>query len=473
MATVASDGTCGARHGRQERSSARADDEGAVALVTLLVPLLAIAAMVALNALYVAAEFATVGARRSRVQDAAASGSGPAGRLLGIMVDSRRLDTYVAACQIGITLSSLVAGAYGQAQLTPLLEPLFGGVGGRGVAVVVVLVAITGVQVVLGELLPKTVALRHPERLALATLLPMQVSLWLFRPLVALFNGSAFRLLRLRNVDVERGHAHVHSPEELARLYRASAAGGLIDAAERDMLAGILNVEERLVREVMTPRTRLVTVAATAPVGESLARLAGGPHTRFPVTDGDDVIGVVHLRDLYVRARSEPASVVGAVTEPVVAVGEVLTVPTLWRTLRDQSTHCALVVNEYGDVAGFVTLEDAIEEIFGEVQDEFDLEDEPVTFAGGRVSIRGDVLLSQLSERFDLQLEVDGVDTLGGLVWHRLGRPPRVGDVVPMAEGGPALRVDAMDRRRVTRASFDLPDVDRPAGHGRSPDQDR
>lgn len=422
--------------------------------MTVLVPLLAISVMIALNALYVAAEFATVGSRRSRVQEAAESGSGPAGGLLAIMADPHRLDTYVAACQIGITLSSLIAGAYGQAQLTPLLAPALGPVGGRGAAVVVVLVAITAVQVVLGELLPKTVALRHPERLAMGTLVPMQVSLWLFRPLVALFNGSAFRLLRLRRIEVDHSHAHVHSPEELARLYRASAAGGLIDVAERDMLAGILNVEGRLVREVMTPRTRLVTVDVDAPVADSLARLASGPHTRFPVTDGDDVIGVVHLRDLYVSARLEPDAAVGTIAERVVAVGEVLTVPNLWRTLRDEAQHCALVVNEYGDIAGLVTLEDAIEEIFGEVQDEFDFEDEPITRTDGRVSVRGDVLLSQLSDRFDLRLEVDGVDTLGGLVWHRLGRPPRVGDVVELAEGGPLLRVDEMDRRRVTRASF-------------------
>lgn len=428
--------------------------------MTAFIPLSVIIVMVALNALYVAAEFATVGSRRSRVQEAAESGSGPAGRLLAIMVDPRRLDTYVAACQIGITLSSLVAGAYGQAQLTPLLEPALGPVGGRGAAVVIVLVAITGVQVVLGELLPKTIALRHPERLALATLVPMRISLWLFRPLVTVFNGSAFRLLALRKVEVEHGHAHVHSPEELAGLYRASAAGGLIDVGERDMLAGILNVEERLVREVMTPRTRLVTVAAAAPVGESLARLAGGAHTRFPVTDGDDVIGVVHLRELYVRARIDPDATVRTIAEDVVAVGEVLSVPNLWRTLRDEAQHCALVVNEYGDVAGLVTLEDAIEEIFGEVNDEFDVEEEPITRVGGRISVRGDVLLSQLSDRFGLHVATDGVDTLGGLVWHRLGGPPRVGDEVPLAEGGPVLRVDAMDRRRVTRASFDDPGGD-------------
>jgi putative hemolysin len=426
--------------------------------MNVVVPVFTIGVMVAFNALYVAAEFATVGSRRSRVQEQAAAGSGSATRLLTIMSDPKRLDAYVAACQIGITLSSLVAGAYGQAQLTPVLEPALGSVGGRALAVVIVLVAITAVQVVLGELLPKTVALRYPERLAMATLPPMRVSQWLFRPLVAVFNGSAFKLMKLLNLEIDHTHAHVHSPEELAGLYRASAAGGLIDASERDMLAGILNVDDRLVREVMTPRTRLVTVPDTVGVADALARLAGGPHSRFPVTDDDgDIVGLVHLRDLFVRAQLDPRDPVRDITRPVVAVAEVVTVPNLWRTLREEEQHCALVINEYGDVAGLVTLEDAIEEIFGEVHDEFDLEDEPITSADGRVSVRGDVLLSTLRDRFGIRTDIVDVDTVGGLVWHRLGRIPVPGDLVAFAPGGPELRVDAVDGRAVARASFTDP----------------
>ena len=423
--------------------------------MSVAIPLLVIGVMVSFNALFVAAEFATVGSRRSRVQEDAASGSGSAARLLVILTDPKRLDDYVAACQIGITLSSLVAGAYGQAQLTPLLEPVLGGIGGRAAAVLIVLVAITAVQVILGELLPKTAALRYPEKLAMATLPAMQISQWLFRPLVTVFNGSAFKVMKMANLRIDHSHAHVHSPEELAGLYRASAAGGLIDSSERDMLAGILNVDERLVREIMTPRLRLVTVPEAMSVADALARLAGGPHTRFPVTGPDgDIVGLAHLRDLFVDAQSNPTSPVGSVTRDVVAVPEVLTVPHLWRTLREEEQHCALVVNEYGDVAGLVTLEDAIEEIFGEVNDEFDLEDEPITRVHGRVSVRGDVLLSTLHERFDISTDTIDVDTVGGLVWHVLGRTPKPGDVVLLAPDGLELRVDAVDGRAVSRASF-------------------
>lgn len=421
-----------------------------------LVPVLVILVMVAVNALYVAAEFATVGSRRSRVQEAAENGNRAARDLLDILRDPKRLDTYVAACQVGITLSSLVAGSYGQAQLTPLLTPYFGAAG-QTVAVLVVLVLITALQVVLGELLPKTVALRYPERLALATLRPMQFSLLLFRPLIALFNGTAFALMRAWKLNVDHSHSHVHSPEELEGLYRESAAGGLIDASERDMLAGVLNVEERVVREIMTPRTRLVTVAGDRTVRQALMELANTPYSRFPVTgEGDDVVGIVHLRSLYLVAETHPATLVSTVMRQPLIVAEVMSVPDLWRKLREAERHSAMVVNEYGSVAGMVTLEDALEEIFGEMQDEFDHEEEPISVQGRRVTVRGDVLVETLNSRFGLDYPEDEVDTVSGLVWNELGRLPVIGDEVQV-EGQPLLRVEAMEKRAVTRVSLTLP----------------
>ncbi len=420
--------------------------------------------MVAFNALFVAAEFATVGSRRPRVQQTAESGSRSAALLLYVMSDPKRLDAYVATCQVGITISSLVAGAYGQAQLTPLLEPHLGAIGGRTAAILIVLIAITGLQVVLGELLPKTAALRYPERLAMATMPPMRISQWLFRPLVAVFNGSAFRLMRWWRLDTGHGHAHVHSPEELAGLYRASAAGGLIDASERDMLAGILNVDDRLAREIMTPRVRLVTAAADATVADALAELAEGPFTRFPVVhDGGMIDGIVELRDLFDRVQRGEVVTVGDIAERTVDVPEVATVPALWRALRDATAHCALVVNEYGDVAGMVTLEDAIEEVFGEVRDEFDDEVDPIVVADARATVRGDVLLVVLEERFDLDFGLPDIDTIGGLVWHHVGRTPQPGDVVPAAERHPEVVVDTMHERTVAQVSFELASAEEPS----------
>lgn len=418
--------------------------------------------MLALNALYVAAEFATVGARKSRVQSLAQDGNSSAASLFGIVRDPVRLDNYVATCQVGITLSSLVAGAFGQARLTPLFESAFGS-GARAVAVLVTLLIITSLQVILGELLPKTAALRYPERLAIATLRPMQVSQLLFRPLVKVFNGSAFAIMRALRLSTNHSHAHVHSPEELAALFDASAAGGLIDAAERDMVAGVLNVEQRLVREIMTPRRRLVGVNATDQVGAALDQLVETPHTRFPVwgTSTDDVTGVVHLRSLYLGAQSDPTASVGSIARPLLEVAETLSVPELWGRLNDNEQHCALVINEYGGVSGLVTLEDAIEEVFGEVRDEFDVDPDPIVAADGRVSVSGEVLLEELNQRFQLRLPTDDVDTIGGLIWHELSRSPAVGERIALGPDLLAVTVDVVDGNAVERVSFPDPEAGR------------
>jgi len=441
-----------------------------------VIVLLLILVMVGFNALYVAAEFATVGSRRSRIQETAEKGSGPAAGLLEILRDPKRLDNYVAACQIGITLSSLVAGAYGQAQLVPLLEGWFGSAS-RTIAVVVVLLFITTLQVVLGELLPKTVALRYPEALAIATLTPMRISQWLLRPLVALFNGSAFAIMRRLGLDIDHSHSHVHSPTELAGLYRDSADGGLIDSDERKMLTGALSVTNRVVRKIMTPRRRLVTIDSSTPIAEALAEFSASPYSRFPVTErGEEIVGLVTLRDLFLANEKGTVATVAEVAERPMVVSEVFEVPPLMNAFAEQGIHVAMVVNEFGSISGMVTREDAIEEVFGEFYDEFDDEPDPITLSGSEVSVRGDVLLTILNERFELDLPVDRADTVSGYVWQHLGRLPAVGDTVPLiarkkrtevdrtdepAEPARSLRVDSVDGTLIERVSFSLP-VDEP-----------
>lgn len=440
--------------------------------ITLLITFVIILVMVGFNALYVAAEFATVGSRRSRVQESAESGSSQAKGLLAILQDHSKLDNYVAACQVGITLSSLVAGAFGQAQLTPIFEDILGGFGGRTLAILVVLLLITSLQVVLGELLPKTIALRYPERLATATLPPMKVSQFLLRPLVAVFNGSAFWLMGKLNLQVEKGHTQVHSPQELAGLYRESAEGGLIDGAEREMIAGALSVSNRVVREIMTPRRRLVMIEKDTPIDDALQTLSASPYSRFPVTDGgEDVVGLVTLREIFTANENGTAQTVGDVASEAMVVGEVFDVPPLLNTFSTEGVHAAIVVNEFGTISGLVTREDAIEEIFGEFNDEFDVEPDPITINGPNASVRGDVLLKILNERFKFALPDEEIDTVGGYVWHHLGRLPVVGDEIPIITAAykaaldsdddielppphPPLRVDSVDGTLVDRVSF-------------------
>ena len=438
-----------------------------------IVVLLLILVMVGFNALYVAAEFATVGSRRSRVQESAESGNSGAAGLLETLRDPKRLDNYVAACQVGITLSSLVAGAYGQAQLIPLFEEQFGSASPT-IAIIVVLLFITALQVVLGELLPKTVALRYPERLAIATLTPMRISQWLLRPLVVVFNGSAFWIMKKLGLSIDHSHSHVHSPEELAGLYRDSADGGLIDSAEREMLAGALAVSDRLVREIMTPRRRMITIEHSMPVGEALAEFSASPYSRFPVTNGEEIVGLITLRALYLAVEAGSTTTVGELADDAFVVSEVFEVTPLLNTFSNEGVHVAIVVNEFGSISGMATREDAIEEIFGEFNDEFDVEPDPITIDGQKVSVRGDVLLRVLNERFDFALPADQVDTVGGYVWHHLGRLPVIGDTVPITTAAqqaalrsddddvvmppdhPPLRVDSIDGTLVDRVSFML-----------------
>ena len=420
---------------------------------SFLLPLSVIGLMVVANALYVAAEFATVGSRKSRVQELAENGNRAASGLLAILQDPKRLDNYVAGCQVGITLSSLIAGAYGQAQLTPLLTPLLGAIGGAVAAIIIVLLAVTVLQVVLGELLPKTVALRYPETLAMATLWPIKVSLLVFKPLIFVFNGTAFALMRLFRLNADHSHTLIHSPEELEGLYRESAAGGLIDADERNMLAGALGLSSRTVREILTPRTRMTTIAASETVGDALARIAKEPYSRFPVTGASTevIVGIVHIRALFAAFERDAGALVEAVARPPWVVAEMMSVPKLWQILRTNGRRTAIVVNEYGSVAGMVTLEDALEEVFGEIQDEFDQEEDPVIARPDGRSVRGDMNLAALADRYDIDLPDDRADTIGGLVWHELGRLPAIGDTVDLPGTPYSLKVEAMAGYAVQR----------------------
>lgn len=422
--------------------------------------------LISVNALYVASEFAAVAARRTRVRERAEAGDRFARQLLPIVEDRRELDRYIAACQIGITLSSIVVGFYGQAQLTPIVAPVLVALGvGEGIAGSVtpvgLLLVLTFSQVVLGELLPKSIAIRYPEKVALSTMLPMRYSLVVLRPFIAALNGSGFFLMRVMGLRSDPEHSHVHSPDELKMLFRESAQGGFIDAREREMVENVLHLEERVVREIMVPRNRMVAAGLDTPPGELLARLAGSPHTRFPIHDGniDNVVGVVHLRDLYLFARDSPDGDLREILREAPLVPESMTVWELWRTLAERRGYVAVIFDEHGGTAGLVTMEDMVEEVFGEMRDEFDHEERDVIREDGseRTRMRGDLLVSVANSRLLLDLPEEA-DTVGGLVLERLGRAPEPGDEV--TAGGARLRVEAVRENGVEEVS--VPRAGRP-----------
>lgn len=442
--------------------------------MTIVAILAVLLFLVSVNALYVGAEFAAVGARRVRIRELADEGDRLARQLLPVVEDRAQLDRYIAACQIGITLSSIVVGFYGQSQLTPIVAPLLVVLGvGEGTAASVtpvgLLLTLTFLQVVLGELLPKSIAIRYPERVALATMLPMRYSLVVLHPFISVLNGSGILLMRLLRLRSETEQSHIHSPEELEMLFRESAQGGLIDAEEREMVENVLHLEERVARQIMVPRNRIVAAPVDTPPEELLARLAGSQHTRFPVYEEsiDHLAGIVHLRDLYLFARESPDGDLRQILREVPLVPESVTVWDLWRMLGERRSYMAAVFDEHGGVSGLITIEDVVEEVFGELRDEFDREERDIISEerGERTRLRGDLLVSVANSRLLLDLPEEA-DTIGGLVLDRLGRLPEAGDEV--VAGGARLRVEAVRENGVEEVS--VPRADRPSLNGGSPD---
>lgn len=370
------------------------------------------AAMIAINALYVAAEFASVSARRARIQQLATTGNRLARVLEPIMSDPRRLDTYVATCQLGITASSLVLGFYGQAAIARQLAPAFQRWGNlqeaaaQPVATTIVLVLLTTLQVVLGELLPKSVAIRLPERIALLTVLPLRWSTIMFRPVIALFNGAGNLVLKLLRVPVAGHHAHVHSPEEIELLVAESAKGGMLEADERQLLRNALRVGELSAAEVMVPRTSLVAASLDIPLPELLQLVSSSGYSRIPLFRDtiDHIEGIVHIKDLF-RLHVERNPDVASALRTVPFVPETKLAVDVWNLLQQENKYVAIVFDEFGGTAGMLTMEDLLEEIFGELQDESDDETEPVV-AGpdGRMRVDGDVS----GDRFDVTTTSQG-----------------------------------------------------------------
>jgi CBS domain containing-hemolysin-like protein len=421
----------------------------------------AVALMIFFNALYVGAEFATVSSHRTRISQMAAGGNKMAALLLPIMENPVSLDNYVAACQIGITISSLVLGAFGQNVISgyldaPLIYLGLSEAAAHSVSIIIVLICITVLQVIMGELFPKSVAIQFPENVALALVVPMRISLVLFTPLIWLFNGSGTLVLRLIGKKPHEG-AQIHSPEEIELLVAESYESGLLDDEERQMLRNAFRLRDLTARQVMVHRTRLVTATKKDSLETVINLAIDAGYTRIPLIGEsiDDVVGFVHVKDLFRRHVNGRSDMESAIRE-VIYVPETMPVLDVWERLNVGGNYLAIVFDEYGGTAGMITFEDLIEEIFGELQDEFD--DEMALIARdreGRVYLRGDLLISDVNEYLELNLPNEGADTLSGLLFSQLGRSPNVADEV--AFGETQIRVEAMEDLGVSEVSLQLP----------------
>lgn len=332
--------------------------------------MLAVAAVISLlilgTALYVAAEFAAVSVRRSRVRRLAEDGNTLAARLLPYVDDAHKLDEYVAVSQIGITLSSLVLGAYAQAALAPSLAPLFEARftldpnQAENAAATAILIILTALAMIVGELVPKSLALQFPTETALATVLPMRASAWIFSPLIWLLNGSGSIVLRLFGAR-SSGHRHVHSPEEIEMLIAESRDGGLLEPDEQKRLHRALCLSQRTARDLMVPKDRLAMIDASLPLDQAMALAAASPFSRLPVYRGskDHLIGTLRTKDLALQFVEGGQLALDRIMRPIASVEPSLTADRLLAFLREKRVHQAAVM-EQGRLLGLVTIRDVL-----------------------------------------------------------------------------------------------------------------
>ncbi len=414
--------------------------------------------LVAINALYVAAEFATVAVKTVRVRALAESGNSIAQKLLPHLTDASSLDRYVAACQIGITVSSLLLGAYGQKKLAGFLEPLlfrFGDIEAStaaSIAATVILILLTGIQVVLGELLPKAVALRFPEKVSLALTYPMLISLWLYHGFIFVLNGSGNAILRMFNVSTA-GHRHVHSPEELHQMVGHDAENLDLEESERLMMNRVFRFGNHSAQNIMVPRTKVVGLDLQSDLETILKILEESHFTRFPIFAGqaDSVEGYLHIRDVTkALARSETLDL-KTLMRPAVYAPASLPVDRLLERMRGEQVHLMVLLDEFGGTAGIVTMADVIAEVMGEIQDEFAGQQSRVLERGenGYWLVRGSLLLDDLCSESGWEPAELPASTVGGLIMHLLGRPAKIGDTVTYS--GRRFTVGRVQGKRITR----------------------
>jgi CBS domain containing-hemolysin-like protein len=427
----------------------------------VIIDLLIILFLVALTALYVGAEFASVAVRVVRIQALAEEGNATAKKLLPHLKDAHSLDRYVAACQVGITVSSLVLGAYGQKRLAIHFQPFVDRLGGldavttASITATAVLILMTVFHVVLGELLPKAIALRFPEKIALALTYPMLLSLLVFGWSIKLLNGTGNWILGLFKIPTA-GHRHVHSPEELQQLVSHDVNSVDLEAGERQLLTRVFRFGNHVAQNVMVPRMKMVLLNLEAPLEESLKVMEASGHTRFPVVigDADKVEGYVHLKDVTVRLAEGDLTELRTLLRPAAFAPSNLPVDRLFERMRKERVHLMVLLDEFGGTAGILTMEDVLQEVVGEMRDEFSPKKRHVLEKTERsLLVRGNMLLDALAEETDHPFESSPANTVGGLVMHLLERPAVEGDTVEFS--GLRFTVTQVQGKRVARVRVD------------------
>ena len=411
--------------------------------------------LIFLNAFFVTAEFAIVKVRATRVQELAQEGArGTAAAQEAL----RNLDSYLSATQLGITLASLGLGWIGEPAFARVIGPAFEALGiwspaiVHSVALTAAFAVITFLHIVLGELAPKTVAIRYPEVAVLTVAPPLRLFHRLFYPALRLLDVSSRTFLRLFGVVPTTQRELGHSEEELRILLAESHRSGTLSASKRKLLENVFDYTRRSAKHIMVPRAEIVYLSLQHPLVESLEVIRQSQHTRYPLceSDIDHVLGMIHAKDLFGPSEGlREAADLLKVKREILFVPETRPLELLQRDFQQRRVHMAVVVDEYGGTSGLVTLEDILEEIVGEIQDEFDAEPPKMEATPEGYLVDGLALLEDIAERLGITLAHHESNTLGGFVIARLGRIARLGDLVMLNSYD--VKVIEMKGRRVSK----------------------
>jgi CBS domain containing-hemolysin-like protein len=394
--------------------------------------------LVAANGFFVATEFAIARLRPTQVEEFERAGR-PGAKSVRHAVE--HIDAYLAACQLGITIASLGLGVLGEPAFEELLHPILGdgaAIGGFALSAVLAFAIITVLHVVVGELAPKSLAIARTGSTVLWVAPPMRLFYFVTKPLVDLFNGMGNLLLRPFGIPPasEAGHAP-HSEEELRTIMRQAREGGLIDRADQELTENVFSFGDRRVREVMTPRGEIDFLTTEDDLRGAIARAIETGHTRLPLCGPagglDEPLGMIHAKDLLPACAEGDTRPLAELRRPLVRVSESALISEVLRELRGERHHVALVADEHGTTTGLVTLEDMLEELVGEIEDEFDLDEAAgVRREGSDLLVPGSLPLRDLARELNVELDDPHEATIGGHVVEELGRVPEPGETLEL-----------------------------------------
>ena len=410
--------------------------------------------LVLLNGVFASTEIALVTVRRSRLQQLAEDGNRTAARVLRLKENPGR---FLAVIQVGITFLGFLASAFAAVSLVDGLEEVLVPLGdfARVIALVIVTGLLTIFTIIFGELVPKQIGLAHAERVSMTFSRLIVLLGRIFGPFVALLTWTTTRIARLFGADVAADERI--SSEELRLIIEQGGEQGILEAEEEQMIHAVIELGERRVHEVMVPRIAIVALPATATFEQAIDTVVEEGHSRIPVYENsvDEVVGILYAKDLlpFLKEASGPRPSLRSLLRTPVFIPESMTIDDLLHELQRRKVHIAIVLDEYGGTAGLVTIEDLIEEIVGEIQDEYD-EEEPliVRLSDDEARVDGRAAVDDLEEMFDTTIDLedeDEYDTVGGLIYHRIGGVPVPGDEVRV--DGLVLTVESTDGRRVAK----------------------